>query len=177
MLELLPLGVLLFSGIGTAVLNRIWIGKLGIICSTFAFISQLFFNHNIIALNWFNFLGFAYNFSFNFGQIEILLCLVINLILVCLYYARSVVSFEKDMHRKFGILNTFVFFMCVAILSNNVFQFYIAVEALGLISAFLVSIEKNAEMKATKVFTFNKFASILFLIGIKFETFLSEYRI
>ncbi len=165
MLELSPLGLLLFSGIGTITLNRLWIGKVGAIFSLLSFIMLSFWEQKITKVNWFHFLNFEFNFSFNFGQIEILLCLIINIILLCLYYTISTICFEKDVYRKFGILNVFIFFMCLAILSNNLIQFYVAIEALGLISAFLVSIEKGAETEATKVFIFNKFASILFLIG------------
>ena len=165
MLELFPLGMLFFSGICAITLNRLLIGKLGAICSILTFFVQLFSEKHVVKLNWFNFLDFNFSFSFNFGQIEILFCLIINVILLCLYYAKPIICFEKDVCQKFGVLNVFIFFMCVAILSNNIFQFYIALETLGLISAFLVSLEKNAEMEATKVFVFNKFASILFLIG------------
>ncbi len=166
MLELLPLGLLLSSGVGTVISKRLWVGKIGVVCSVLLFVLQLFFKQNCLKFNWFNFIDYEFNFSFNFGQIEILLCLIINIILICLYYTIPALSFEKDVQRKFGILNIFIFFMCIAILSNNIFQFYISVEALGLISAFLVSVERNAEEKATRVFVFNKFASILFLIGI-----------
>lgn len=166
MLELMPLCLLLISGIGTVVLNQVWLGKFGVIGAILAFVPGLFCQSKNITFDWFTFVDITFDFSFKFGPIEILLCLVINLILVCLYYTTSAISFEKDAQRKFGALNIFIFFMCIAILSNNIIQFYIAIEALGLISALLVSIEKNAEMHATKVFLFNKFASTLFLIGI-----------
>lgn len=56
--------------------------------------------------------------------------------------------------------------MCLAILSDNIFQFYVAIEALGIISAFLVGLEKYADKQSSKVYLFNKFASLLFLCGI-----------
>ena len=168
MFELLPLGLLFFSGIGTVICNRIWIGRIGVISSICTFIMQYFSKKIIVKMDWFNFLDFNFSFSFKFGQIEILFCLIISLILLCLYCAKPIIQFEKGACRKFGILNIFIFCMCIAILSNNVFQFYIALEALGLISTFLISIEKNAEMEATKVFVFNKISSILFLMGTAF---------
>jgi len=56
--------------------------------------------------------------------------------------------------------------MCLAILSNNIFQFYVAIESLGIISTILVSLEKYADRQSTKVYLFNKFASLLFFCGI-----------
>ena len=166
MIELLPLGLLFFTGICETTINRFSIGKLGAVSSAISFVLLMTQAPIRVQVNWFNFLNLEFSFSLYFETIPILLCFVITSILVCLYYASNVIFAENSMQRKFGVLNVFAFFMCIAILSNNVLLFYIAVEALGLISAFLVSIEKNTELSATKVFCFNKFASVLFLLAI-----------
>ncbi|MBQ9440984.1 MAG: hypothetical protein IJU54_01060 [Alphaproteobacteria bacterium] len=58
--------------------------------------------------------------------------------------------------------------MCLAICSNNIWQFYISIELLGIISSVFVGIENhndNITKSATTVYTYNKFASIVFLFG------------
>ena len=166
MIELLPLELLFFTGMWEITINRFQIGKLGAVLSAISFILLMLKSPISLQLNWFNFLNFEFPFSLYFDIISLFLCFVVTAILVCLYYASNVIFSDRSMRRKFGILNIFVFFMCMAILSNNILIFYIAVEALGLISAFLVSIEKNAETNATNVFCYNKFASVLFLLAI-----------
>lgn len=166
MFELLPLALLFLSGICCTAFNMFKVGKYGAIVSSFLFVVALFFEHKIIKFNWFFISDFAIDFSFNFSETSVLICAIISSILVCLYMARSISFFDNSIERKFGILNIFIFFMCLAILSDNIFQFYIGVESLGLISAILVGMEKNAEKEATKVFLFNKFASVIFLVSI-----------
>ncbi len=62
------------------------------------------------------------------------------------------------------LLNIFSFAMCFAICSNSIWQFYISIELLGLISSVFVGIEK-CNKQATVVYVYNKFASIIFLFG------------
>ncbi len=166
MFELIPLITLLVSGVCCTAFNLFKIGKYGAIVSCCSFVSILFFEPHVIKFNWFSIANLNFDFSFNFFETPVLLCTLISSILVCLYMARSISFFDNSIQRKFGVLNIFVFFMCTTILSDNIFQFYIGVEALGLISAILVGMEKNAEKEATKVFLFNKFASIIFLVAI-----------
>ncbi|MDR3030957.1 MAG: hypothetical protein LBU35_01055, partial [Holosporales bacterium] len=46
------------------------------------------------------------------------------------------------------------------------FQFFVGIEAMGLISAIFVSLEKNAVENSIRTLVFNKFASLMFLMGI-----------
>lgn len=165
MIELFPLLVLFISGILTSAFGWFKVGKYGTVISAISFVLLLHQKPGTVRISWFSAADINFDLTFNFFETEIFLCLVITAILVCLYLARSISFFDQLIERKFGILNLFVFFMCVAILADNIFQFYIGIEALGLISSFLVGIEKNAKSESTKVFLFNKFASILFLVA------------
>jgi NADH-quinone oxidoreductase subunit L len=55
--------------------------------------------------------------------------------------------------------------MNLTILSSNIFQFFVGIEALGIISAILVGVENDATKESTNVFLLNKLASLLFLIA------------
>ncbi|MDR0630860.1 MAG: hypothetical protein LBF70_02410 [Holosporales bacterium] len=56
--------------------------------------------------------------------------------------------------------------MCFSILAGNVFQFYIGLEAMGIISAVLVEYEGKGPKQSSSVFWFNKLASLMFLTAI-----------
>lgn len=163
--ELLPLIILFVSGILGACFNLFKVSKYGLYISAVYFIALMFFNIPNIELNWFMLNKLQCKFSFCFSPTSLILCSLILWILVSLYLAKGI-SFDKSIERKFGLLNIFVFFMCLAILADNIFQFYIGLEALGIISTILVGLEKQADEQSSKVYLFNKFASILFLCAI-----------
>jgi NADH:ubiquinone oxidoreductase subunit 5 (subunit L)/multisubunit Na+/H+ antiporter MnhA subunit len=56
--------------------------------------------------------------------------------------------------------------MALTILSSNIFQFFVCIEILGIISSILVGIENNAEKESRNVLLFSKFASLLFFIAV-----------
>ncbi len=166
MFELAPLIILFFSGILGSCFNFFKAEKFGAYISSVSFLILMFFKHKNIDFPWFSIANLKFNFSFSFSNTALILCSVISLILSCLYLSRKILLFDKYIERKFGILNIFIFFMCLAILSNNIFQFYIGLESLGIISTILVGLEKYSDKQSTKVYLFNKFASLLFLCGI-----------
>ncbi len=166
MFELAPLIILFLSGILECCFNFFKCGKFGSYISSICFLLLMFFKRKNIDFTWFSIENLKFNFSFSFNNTALILCSVISLILSCLYLSREILLFDKYIERKFGILNIFIFFMCLAILSNNIFQFYISLESLGLISTFLVGLEKYSDKQSTKVYLFNKFSSLLFLCGI-----------
>ncbi len=166
MFELFPLMALFFSGILGSVFNFFKIGKFGVYLSLIYFLVLIFFKHKNIEFTWFSVGNLKFNFSFSFSNTSLILCSIISLILSCLYLSRGITRFDKYIEQKFGILNIFIFFMCLSILSNNIFQFYIGIESLGIISTILVGLEKYSDKQSTKVYLFNKFASLLFLCGI-----------
>ena len=173
MTNCITLIILFVSGILGIITNKSVYGKSGTIASFILFLPQLFEHHKIQLVKWFSYVGFDFNISYKFTTVEVLLCLFIHIILICIYYAKTAISYETSTPRKLGILNIFLCFMCNAILTNNIILFYVSVETLGLLSSILVSIEKNSEKEATKIFSINKFASIIFLVGCSiliFET-------
>lgn len=166
MFELIPLIILFSSGILGSIFNLFKIEKFGACFSLIYFVILMFFKCRNIEFNWFSIGSLSCKLSFSFCNTSLILCSIISTILVCLYFARSISLFDKHIDRKFGLLNIFVSFMCFAITSNNIFQFYIAFEVLGIISTILVGLEKYGDKQSTKVYLFNKFASLLFLCGI-----------
>jgi hypothetical protein len=93
--------------------------------------------------------------SLKAGPVEYSFLTAVCLILSCL-----------QIIKKFAILNIFVFFMCISVLADNILQFYVGLEAMSVISAVLVGLEEGGDTRAPYVFLFNKFASLLFLIGM-----------
>jgi NADH:ubiquinone oxidoreductase subunit 5 (subunit L)/multisubunit Na+/H+ antiporter MnhA subunit len=168
-LRLLPLIILLLSGGCGIIAKTFQLAKYGAIAACVLFIVASSSGSSVGAtatLSLFKIGKISFGLSFCFGEVETIVCAVVSAILCCLYSARSIELIDKHVDRKFGILNVFVCFMCVAIFSKNLFQFYVAVEALGVISATIVGMEKRATYQATRVFAFNKFASLLFLMAL-----------
>jgi NADH:ubiquinone oxidoreductase subunit 5 (subunit L)/multisubunit Na+/H+ antiporter MnhA subunit len=165
-IALIPTFLLVISGICGNVFGLFRIAKYGAIFSCLAFLALLFLPTSKIIIDWFEIGKLNFGFAFQFGLTEILICIVMTAILICLYFAEEVDTIDKLAKKKFGILNIFASFMCITISSQNLFQFYFGIEGLGLISSILVNLEKDSHIQSSKVFSFNKFASLLFLIAI-----------
>ena len=165
MIELLPLIILLLSGVYALVFGARHIGHLGAIASLLTLGVVPYYGTSKLSFNWFDIAGLQVNFSFDFSQTGLILCSVVLTILCCLHFAHS----SHTIGRKFGLLNIFTFFMCFAILSDNIFQFYVGIEALGLISTALVCAENSkqhiTQVETVSVFSFNKFSSLTFLVA------------
>jgi NADH-quinone oxidoreductase subunit L len=114
---------------------------------------------------WFFIEDLPINISLRFGETEAIICSIISFILCCLFFARKIGYIDVLSDRNFGILNLFVFFMCCAIFAQNLFLFYMAVEAMGITSTILVGIKKDTITQTTNVFFCNKLASLLFLLA------------
>ena len=142
--------------------------KSGNILSFILYTISLFNDNLNITCNWFNINNISFNFDIYFSKIETLICSIVCLILAILHYSANIL-YEKDkyINNKLKLLNIFAFSMCLAICSNNIWQFYISVELLGCISSIFVGIENNSNINkhATIVYVYNKFASIVFLFG------------
>ncbi|MDR2458574.1 MAG: hypothetical protein LBD43_00550 [Holosporales bacterium] len=165
-LRLLPLIILLLSGGYGIFVKAFQLAKYGAIVACILFIVGVSSGDATLSYSLFKIGKVNFGLSFYFGEVETLVCAVVSAILCCLYFARSIELIDKHVERKFGILNIFVFFMCMAVFSKNLFQFYVAVEAMGIISAIIVGLEKRATYQAMRVFAFNKFASLLFLVAL-----------
>jgi NADH:ubiquinone oxidoreductase subunit 5 (subunit L)/multisubunit Na+/H+ antiporter MnhA subunit len=130
------------------------------------FLLSMFLPDSVETLKWFSINSLTFEFSMNFATIELIVCSIVCSILLCLHIAKSSVKKDENLNRKFGLINLFAFFMCFSVLSKNLFQFFIGIEALGIISSVFVSLEKDSIENSNKTFIFNKFASLMFMIGI-----------
>ncbi|MDR0942070.1 MAG: hypothetical protein LBM19_00410 [Holosporales bacterium] len=183
MLGLIPVFTLLLSGVCGGLFRAFNfrafnIAKIGAVVSSIFFISNIFRKEDICRISWFSIRRLDFSLSFEFSETGLVICSAVSLILCCLYFANESLRFAsfasidktkfdgKQTNEKFWILNVFAFFMCLAVLSTNLFQFYMAVEGMGIISTFLVGFEKNSIKQSSRVFIFNKFASLSFLIAI-----------
>lgn len=166
MIELLPLIILLLSGVYALAFGARYIGRLGAVASLLTLGVVPYYGTSKLSFNWFDIAGLQVNFSFDFSQTGLLLCSVVLTILCCLHFAH----YSCAIGRRFGLLNIFAFFMCFAILSDNIFQFYVGIEALGLISTALVCAENSkqhiTQVETVSLFSFNKFASLTFLVAV-----------
>jgi NADH:ubiquinone oxidoreductase subunit 5 (subunit L)/multisubunit Na+/H+ antiporter MnhA subunit len=186
-LGILPMIVLLFSGGFGAVVRFSQIAKWGAVGAGLLFGVALLLSPDDIrcSIPLFEIDKVCFGLSFCFGMVETVICLIISAILCCLHFADGILTNKNRSESKLWPLNIFVFFMCMAVFSNNLFQFYVAVEAMGLISTMIVGLGNGAILQATRVFAFNKFASLLFLVavviiafhagGLEFENVVSAY--
>ena len=149
--------------------------KLGNILAFILYTISLLNKDINITCNWFNINNISFNFDIYFSEIETLICSIVCLILATLHYSANILyKNDKYINNKLKLLNIFAFFMCFTICSNNIWQFYIGVELLGIISSIFVGIAKDITSQhnnntitksATTVYIYNKFASIMFLFG------------
>lgn len=168
--------------------------RTGIFISYILYTISLFNNNIYLQYNWFNINNISFDFEIYFGITETIICSIICLILTILHYSADILyKHDKYINNKLRLLNFFAFSMCIAICSNNMWQFYISIELLGFISSIFVAIENNSNYNNTNtvisnintnqnkmvlhdnkikikkdaiiVYAYNKFASIIFLIG------------
>ncbi|MDR0552484.1 MAG: hypothetical protein LBG13_00095 [Holosporales bacterium] len=96
-----------------------------------------------------------------------MLCIIVMIILIVIQYSNIQINTDTSVKQlKYqACLNIFGSAMCFAILSNNIFNFFIGIEILSLISVILIGFEDKAKYETVKIFLMNKFSSILFLMA------------
>ena len=129
------------------------------------FLTNILLPNEIINFSWFSIGDLDFSLSMNFDKTSAIVCSVISIILFCLHMAKNSVKHDEKLNIKFGLIHLFVFFMDIAILSNNIFLFFISIEALGGLSAIFVSLERENPKYTIRTFAFNKFSSVMFLAG------------
>ena len=87
------------------------------------------------------------------------ICFVITLLLLIISYL------EHKLTNLLTLLNVFICAMSIATSSSNLWTFYIALELIGILSTIFVAIEQNTSKSSQVVYIYNKFASLIFLIG------------
>lgn len=114
--------------------------------------------------------GVKVHFALTFDFLAIILVVTV-LIISLLVHIYSVTYMWNDPHynRFFGYLSFFTFFMLVLLTSNNLFQFFIAWEGVGLVSFLLIGFwftRTQASISALKAFIINRIGDSAFLIGM-----------
>lgn len=166
MIRLIAIFVLLFSGLIASYARLYRIGKYGSIISGMLFFVGLSKVDYFLDYNWIKIYDIDFNVNLTFNKLNTFICFVVSFILCVLYFARKIEENDKFICRKFFWLNVFVFFLCIAVCSSNLFQFFVAFEMIGLISTIIVGMESGAAIQSSKVFAFSKTSSFLFLLGI-----------
>jgi NADH:ubiquinone oxidoreductase subunit 5 (subunit L)/multisubunit Na+/H+ antiporter MnhA subunit len=156
---------LLISGV-LGLFGALKIPKIGVCLSLITFAICAYLPKSELSVNWFMLDNICVDFSLISNLLNLLICSIVCSILLCLYFAAHLYSNDNFIIRKLSVLNIFVFFMSITVVSGNIFQFFIGIEALGIISAILIGIECNTSKESTRVFLCNKFASFLFFIAV-----------
>ncbi len=102
---------------------------------------------------------------FSVTSAEVITCLPICIVFVCLSIHPDVINANGALKSKMLLLFVFAIIMCGTVLTKDIILFFVGIELLGIISSIFVSIEKHTQ-PASCVYNYNMFASLLFLYGI-----------
>lgn len=164
------LTLLFFSGLFGIVCNVSFVPLCGVLLTILLFVVHFFWSNlqqDPGVLKLFSIENLDFTLTTAAGNIETLVCFVVCTILFCLHLARKLEKQnEKNLNKVLGLLNILAAFVCLSILSTNLFQFFLGIEASGIVMTVLVGLENMATSNSTKTFFFNKFASLLFFIAI-----------
>lgn len=163
--RILPLFLLLLSSACGIFWNTAKFNKFVALLVGILFLSCIPLPDASLSINWFSLGNLNFNFSISSTRTASIICSLISLILFCLHIAKNSIKHDAGLNKKFGLLHLFVFFMVSAVLADNVFQFFVSIEALGLISSLFVSFERGTIGNSNRTFMFNKFSSVMFLAG------------
>lgn len=163
LLEHLDRKIAMFLSIGTTVLGLIFSIVAVVYC---VFDTTQNFEESVIWLN----IG---NFNFSFGYIidelsSMMMLIVTSISLAVQVFSHKYMGNDDSYTRFFAYLAFFNFAMLGLVMSNNLFQFYIFWELVGIASYLLIGFwyKKNTANKAAqKAFLVNKIGDIGLLLG------------
>lgn len=152
------------------------IGTLTVVLSfllSICFFAQLNQNGKPFEISLFDWIQVS-NFKLDFGilldQLSLLWLLFVTGIGSLIHlYSISYMQDDENMHKFFGYLNLFVFFMITLVIGNNLLVMFIGWEGVGLCSYLLIGFwYKNQSYNdaAKKAFIMNRIGDLGFLIGI-----------
>jgi NADH-quinone oxidoreductase subunit L len=152
------------------------IGTLTVVLSfllSICFFAQLNQNGKPFEISLFDWIQVS-NFKLDFGilldQLSLLWLLFVTGIGSLIHlYSISYMQDDENMHKFFGYLNLFVFFMLTLVIGNNLLVMFIGWEGVGLCSYLLIGFwYKNQSYNdaAKKAFIMNRIGDLGFLIGI-----------
>lgn len=120
--------------------------------------------------DWIAISNFKVNFGFLLDQLSILWLLFVTGIGSLIHlYSISYMHDDENMHKFFGYLNLFIFFMIALVIGSNLLVMFIGWEGVGLCSYLLIGFwHKNQDYNdaAKKAFIMNRIGDLGLLIGI-----------
>jgi NADH-quinone oxidoreductase subunit L len=146
------------------------IGTLTVVLSfllSICFFAQLNQNGKPFEISLFDWIQVS---NFKLDQLSLLWLLFVTGIGSLIHlYSISYMQDDENMHKFFGYLNLFVFFMITLVIGNNLLVMFIGWEGVGLCSYLLIGFwYKNQSYNdaAKKAFIMNRIGDLGFLIGI-----------
>ena len=125
---------------------------------------------SIDLFDWIAISNFKVNFGFLLDQLSILWLLFVTGIGSLIHlYSISYMHDDENMHKFFGYLNLFIFFMISLVIGSNLLVMFIGWEGVGLCSYLLIGFwHKNQDYNdaAKKAFIMNRIGDLGLLIGI-----------
>jgi proton-translocating NADH-quinone oxidoreductase chain L len=179
----------LFSALSLSFFGR-FISKKGaiiisILCISISFaasaillIEVVYFNStgNLEIINTYNIYNAEVIWSFMVDRLNAMLFFLVILIsLIVHLYSIEYMGSDPHFIRFISYLSFFTFFMLILLSSENIFQFFIGWEGVGLFSYLLISFwytRTQANSSAIKAFIVNRVGDLFFLIGFSFISLL-----
>ncbi|GGB79457.1 NADH dehydrogenase subunit L [Flavobacterium suaedae] len=125
---------------------------------------------NVNLFKWMTLANFDVNFAFQLDQLSLLWLMFVTGIGTLIHiYSISYMHGDENIHKYFGYLNLFVFFMITLVMGSNLLIMFIGWEGVGLCSYLLIGFwYKNHDFNdaAKKAFIMNRIGDLGFLIGI-----------
>ena len=119
---------------------------------------------------WMKMVNFEIGFGFQLDQLSLLWLMFVTGIGTLIHiYSISYMHGDENIHKFFGYLNLFIFFMMILVMGNNLLIMFIGWEGVGLCSYLLIGFwYKNQDYNdaAKKAFIMNRIGDLGFLIGI-----------
>ncbi len=160
-------------------------GTIGTLTVLVSFATTLFFFLQILETNqpiqvslfdWITISNFNVEFGFLLDQLSLLWLMFVTGIGALIHiYSISYMHDDENMHKFFGYLNLFVFFMITLVMGSNLLIMFIGWEGVGLCSYLLIGFwYKNQDFNdaAKKAFIMNRIGDLGLLVGIFIVGFL-----
>ena len=168
MIQILPFLLLLISGAVAIAFNLSKFSLYGCFCAIVLFFINIFEKTEAWRIKLLHINSIHFELSTSCNKIESLVCISFCVILFCLHFARRIErQYEAKLNKIFGMLNILAFFICCAVCATNFFQFFIAIEASGVMAMMLSGMwHESKPAHSIKTFFFNQISCILFLVAV-----------
>ncbi len=120
--------------------------------------------------NWISAAGLTVPFGFQLDQLSLVMLLVVTGVGFLIHiYSAGYMAHEGGFYRYFALLNLFLFFMMVLVLSSNYALMFIGWEGVGFVSYMLIGFffrRDSAAKAGLKAFVVNRIGDFGFLIAL-----------